>query len=55
MQDNKDKEKLRMKYRVQDNTKRPGGGRDFLHPPVQTGPGAHPVSCTVDTDFFTGR
>ena len=28
----------------------PGGGRDF--PPVQTGPGAHPASCTVGTGSF---
>ena len=27
-------------------------GRDF--PPVQTGPGAHPVSCTMGTGFFAG-
>ena len=25
-------------------------GRDF--PPVQTGPGAHPASCTMDTGYF---
>jgi hypothetical protein len=28
------------------------GGRDF--PPVQTGPGAHPLSCTMDTVSFLG-
>ena len=27
-------------------------GRDF--PPVQTGPGAHPASCTVGTGSFSG-
>jgi len=27
-------------------------GRDF--PPVQTGPGAHPASCTMDTGSFPG-
>jgi len=27
-------------------------GRDFL--PVQTGPGAHPFSCTMGTGSFTG-
>ena len=27
-------------------------GRDFL--PVQTGPGAHPASCTMGTEFFPG-
>jgi len=27
-------------------------GRDF--PPVQTGPGAHPASCTMGTGFFPG-
>ena len=27
-------------------------GRDF--PPVQTGPGAHPASCTVGTGVFPG-
>jgi hypothetical protein len=27
-------------------------GRDFS--PVQTGPGAHPTSCTMGTGFFTG-
>ena len=27
-------------------------GRDF--PPVQTGPGAHPASCTMDTGSFLG-
>jgi hypothetical protein len=27
-------------------------GRDFL--PVQTGPGAHPASCTVGTGSFLG-
>ena len=27
-------------------------GRDF--PPVQTGPGVHPASCTVGTGFFPG-
>jgi len=27
-------------------------GRDF--PPVQTGPGAHPVSCTMGTGSFPG-
>jgi len=26
-------------------------GRDF--PPVQTGPGAHPASCTMGTGFFS--
>ena len=30
----------------------PGGGRDF--PPVQTGPGAHPVSCKMGTGSFRG-
>ena len=30
----------------------PGGGRDF--PPVQTGPGAHPASCTMGTVSFRG-
>ena len=30
----------------------PGGGRDF--PPVQTGPGAHPASCTMGTGSFLG-
>jgi hypothetical protein len=28
------------------------GGQDFL--PVQTGPGAHPASCTVGTGSFRG-
>ena len=28
-------------------------GRDF--PPTQTGPGAHPASCTIGTGFFPGR
>ena len=28
----------------------PGGGRDV--PPVQTGPGAHPASCTLGTGSF---
>jgi len=27
-------------------------GRDFS--PVQTGPGAHPASCTMGTGFFPG-
>ena len=27
----------------------PGWGLDF--PPVQTGPGAHPASCTLGTGF----
>ena len=27
-------------------------GRDF--PPVQTGPGAHPTSCTMGTGSFLG-
>src|SRR5215510_7926277 len=27
-------------------------GRDF--PPVQTGPGAHPASCTMGTESFPG-
>ena len=27
-------------------------GRDF--PSVQTGPGAHPASCTMFTEFFLG-
>ena len=27
-------------------------GRDF--PPVQTGPGAHPTSCTMGTGSFPG-
>ena len=27
-------------------------GRDF--PPVQTGPGAHPASCTMGTGSFPG-
>ena len=27
-------------------------GRDF--PPVQTGPGAHPASCTMGTGSFAG-
>jgi hypothetical protein len=30
----------------------PGGARFFAH--VQTGPGAHPVSCTMDTGSFPG-
>jgi len=30
----------------------PGGGRDF--PPVQTGPGVHPASCTMGTGSFPG-
>jgi len=30
----------------------PGGGRDY--PPVQTGPGAHPASCTMGTGSFPG-
>jgi len=30
----------------------PGGGRDF--PPVQTGPGAHPASCTMGSGSFPG-
>jgi hypothetical protein len=30
----------------------PGGGRDF--PPVQTGNGAHPASCTMGTGSFPG-
>ena len=29
-----------------------GWGRDF--PPVQTGPGAHPASCKMDTWSFPG-
>jgi len=29
------------------------GGRHFLAP-LQTGPGAHLASCTVDTDSFLG-
>ena len=28
----------------------PGADRDF--PPVQTGPGAHPVPCKMDTGSF---
>jgi hypothetical protein len=28
----------------------PGGEKDF--PPVQTGPGAHPASCTMGTGSF---
>jgi len=32
--------------------KNPGGGRNF--PPVQTGPGAHPASCTMGTGSFPG-
>ena len=31
----------------------PGGGRDFSTP-VQTGPGAHPASCTMGTVSFLG-
>jgi len=27
-------------------------GRDFL--PIQTGPGAHPASCTMGTGSFPG-
>jgi len=30
----------------------PGGGRNF--PSVQTGPGAHPASCTIGTVSFPG-
>ena len=30
----------------------PGGGRDCT--PVQTGPGAHPVSCKMGTGSFPG-
>ena len=30
----------------------PGRGRDF--PTVQTGPGAHPVSCTMGIGSFPG-
>ena len=29
-----------------------GWGRDF--PPIQTGPGAHPVSCKMSTGSFPG-
>jgi hypothetical protein len=28
-------------------------GQDF--PPVQTGPGDHPASCTMGTGFFRGQ
>ena len=28
-------------------------GRDF--PPIQTGPGAHPASCTMGTGSFLGE
>ena len=27
-------------------------GRDF--PPVQTGPGAHPTACKIETDIYVG-
>ena len=30
----------------------PGG--DEIFPPVQTGPGAHPASCTMGTGSFLG-
>jgi hypothetical protein len=30
----------------------PGGARFFAH--IQTGPGAHPASCTVGTGSFMG-
>ena len=30
----------------------PGG--DEIFPPVQTGPGVHPASCTMGTGFFRG-
>ena len=30
----------------------PGGDENF--PPLQTGPGAHPVSCTMGTGSFPG-
>jgi hypothetical protein len=33
-------------------TKKSRWGRDF--PPVQTGPGAHPASCTMGTGSFPG-
>jgi hypothetical protein len=32
--------------------KYPGGGENFAH--VQTGPGAHPASCTIGTGQFPG-
>jgi len=36
-----------------------GPGNEFrwgarISVPVQTGPGAHPASCTIDTDSFPG-
>ena len=37
-------------YRLDGPGSNPGEGRDF--PPVQTGPGVHPASCTVGTGSF---
>ena len=40
-----------MKYKAQENKKTPAGATFFA--PVQTGPGAHPVSYTMSTGFFS--
>jgi len=39
-------------YELDGSLSNPGGGRDF--PPVQTGSGAHPVSCIMGTGSFRG-
>ena len=44
---------MRMKYRVQENTKNNREGARFSAP-VQTGPGAHPASYTVGIGCLPG-
>jgi len=39
-------------YGLDGSGSNPGGGRDF--PPIQTGPWAHPASCTMGTGSFPG-
>jgi hypothetical protein len=40
-----------MKHKIREiKKKNPGGARFFAH--VQTGPGAHPASCTMGTGSF---
>jgi hypothetical protein len=45
-------QRLATGWTVRDRKKIPVGARFFAH--VQTGPGTHPVSCTMGTGSFPG-
>ena len=49
-QDNQNKEEVQMKYRGQ---KKKIPVEDRFPAPVQTGPGAHPLSCTMRSGYLS--